>query len=116
MNREEYNKWLGDIINELRGATIPVFDMAMESLGIDDLDEFVQSDKFYDTPWAWTTDRRGYFHLDCRIEKVEDGVVHLFETGEGHGERHEMGVDELPVETILDLYFDYLPKCLEKSD
>jgi hypothetical protein len=115
-SQQDYYKWIGGVINEIRSANIPVFQMMTDDRGFEDVDEFVNSNDIYEAPWAWTTDRNAHYHLDCKIEKIEDGDVHLFETGEGWGERHTLEVAALPVETLMELYYDFLPRCLEKSE
>lgn len=109
--RQDYYGFIRTIIKALTQTDVNIFEIAAARQGITVEEMLNDTDYFYsyDLPWAWTTDKNCIFHMDCKVEKIEEGVVTLFEMGEGWGERHELqSVDQLPTETLVDIYFDWL--------
>lgn len=57
-------------------------------------------DLLNEMPYGFFIDKHG-FYIEGKVQRIFNGDVELFLTGEDYGEKHLTTLDELPVESLL---------------
>lgn len=98
---ETLRKRYDDIYQEIlkRVYELPAIDLR-EKLK----DEYEDSeDLLFDLPYAFVTDKNGYYHIDLVIvAKKENGYFTCVETGEDFGAEHELSLEQMRTESLLE--------------
>lgn len=94
--QNQANEIIEKILETIRTAT------AEKPLTLFSEDDENIEDEIYEFPYGFFVSKHSYY-VQGQVMTVKGDDVTLFLTGEDWGEHHEMGLNELPIESLIGL-------------